>query len=171
MDLFCQYSCYVSSGSSPASQREASASNIAPYIWDLWWTKWHWVRFFFKYCSPVIVSPLFMFIHISYCIHWASTLYNLIKRQAPLKEIRVPLSLSLSLPHTHFLGVLGRWTKTDIPRLPVYQKRYQLQLSTKLSLSYVFFLVRYLLMERKNISGRRWHYSRANSSRSGTCFV
>ena len=34
-------------------------------VWDLWWTKWHWWKFFFLVCGfyTVIVSPPVLCIH------------------------------------------------------------------------------------------------------------
>jgi hypothetical protein len=33
----------------PASHREGPDSIPAQFMWDLWWTKWHWDRFFPEY--------------------------------------------------------------------------------------------------------------------------
>jgi hypothetical protein len=52
--------CHGSIGQSPASHCGGPGSIPVHYIWDLWWTKWHWDRFFSRVLrfSPVSFIPL-----------------------------------------------------------------------------------------------------------------
>jgi hypothetical protein len=49
------------SGLSPASHRGGPGSHPGQFIWDLWWTNWHWDRF----VSPNVVVEWFqLLLHI-----------------------------------------------------------------------------------------------------------
>jgi hypothetical protein len=67
------------------SQTKTSPSSLS--IWDLWWTKWHWDRFFIQYFSfPLSIS----FHQCSIHIHPSTTkLYNV-----SLPVLQFPLSVS-----------------------------------------------------------------------------
>ena len=41
--------CHGADGQSPASHRGGPGSITGQSVWDLWWTKWHWDRFFPEY--------------------------------------------------------------------------------------------------------------------------
>ena len=41
--------CHGSGGQLPASHRGGPGSISGQSVWDLWWTKWHWDRYFPKY--------------------------------------------------------------------------------------------------------------------------
>jgi hypothetical protein len=84
-----------------------------------------------------------------------------------------PLPLSLSEELT-FIGCLVVEPKliSKTYRLPQEMPVTAQKLSMKLTLSFVFVSGIYIvLMNGKNAFRQRWHYSSANSSRSGTCFV
>jgi hypothetical protein len=49
--------CNGSDGYSPASHRGGPGSIPGQSMWDLWWTKWHWDRFFSEYFGfPLSIS-------------------------------------------------------------------------------------------------------------------
>ena len=50
-------------------------SILDQFIWDLWWTKWHWYRFFSKYISFFLSLSFHIFTFLS------PTLQNLMKWQ------------------------------------------------------------------------------------------
>jgi hypothetical protein len=52
------YSLYLVNQSIPASHRGGPGSIPGQSMWDLWWTKWNWDRFFHEYFG----FPLFNFI-------------------------------------------------------------------------------------------------------------
>jgi hypothetical protein len=51
--------CHGSGGRSPASHSGGPASIPVQSMWGLWWTKWHWDRFFYEYFGfpPVNFIP------------------------------------------------------------------------------------------------------------------
>jgi hypothetical protein len=52
---------------SPASQSEGLGSCPGHSMWDLWWTKWRWDRFFSKFLSfPVIIISPGLLIPVSF---------------------------------------------------------------------------------------------------------
>jgi hypothetical protein len=46
---YIHWPCHGSGGQSPASHRGGPGSIPGQSMWDLWWTKWHWDRFFSMY--------------------------------------------------------------------------------------------------------------------------
>jgi hypothetical protein len=47
--IMFDWPCHGSGGSCPASHRGVPRSRPGQFMWDLWWTKWHWGRFFSEF--------------------------------------------------------------------------------------------------------------------------
>jgi hypothetical protein len=58
--------CHGSDGQSPASHCGGPGSIPGQSMWDLWWTKWQWDRFFLKYFG----FPLSVSFHSSIQLLW-----------------------------------------------------------------------------------------------------
>jgi hypothetical protein len=59
------WSCTGSGSWSPTSHRGGPGSRTSQSTWGLWWTKWHWDRFFHEFfCSSVDIIPPWLSTHM-----------------------------------------------------------------------------------------------------------